>query len=594
MNKQMSNTPDSSDKSIQNKQQLSNARVYINKKDYSNAIQLLINLCAENPDLAEAFYLLGICYINEERYFDAASYLSQAIELLPDIAENHSMLALCYSNMGKQEVAIQQYQKALELDENNIAALSGLGHMYYRQGNLKMAKQLYCKAVEKKPSLPENQIKLALIYSEMGNMNTAVKHAKKAIHLSPKCANTIGIVGRVYLAGGEIKEAVKYFRKALDVDPANGVAYYDLVSLEKIRDKDNPLLKKMENNLKKGMPSFNRVAMHFALGKAYNDCKQWDKAIQNFDKGNRLILTSYDRKQEEKFVKGVKKIFTPAFFTKYKGIGNSSMLPVFVVGMPRSGSTLIDQVISSHSNVHSVGESKALSSVVLSLIEKNNYQEFPECMKTISSDFIQTIANQYIEIITEDSGEVARIVNKMLFNFYYLGLIAIMYPNAKIIHSMRNPLDTCLSIYFTNFVSNGTEDEWGSSLENIGFYYRQYHAVMKHWCEVLPIDILDIQYEDTVENFEEQARKIIDFCDLPWEPQCLEFYKSKRSVHTASVSQVRQPIYKSSVSRWPPYAKYLGPLVEQLGDIVKDDYEQLRELGCDFKVKKGLLSKLFK
>ena len=181
----------------------------------------------------------------------------------------------------------------------------------------------------------------------------------------------------------------------------------------------------------------------------------------------------------------------------------------------------------------------------------------------------------------------------MLFTYFYLGFVAVLFPKAKIIHSIRNPLDTSLSSYFTNFMSKGSDMEWTSSLENIGFSYAKYIEIMKHWKKVLPIPILDVHYEDMVENFEDNARKIIDFCDLGWQSECLEFYKAKRSVQTASVSQVRQPVYKSSVSRWLPYAKHLSPLVEELGEMVKDDYDQLKKSGCNFKIKKQGLLKWF-
>jgi len=570
------------------------ARRLIDKSDYQQAYAELITLIEGNPDLPEALYLLGICLINMSKYLDAVTYLARASEIQPENPEYYSMLGIALSSIGSTGLAKKNFKKSLAIDEGNISALLGLGDIYFKEKNYQLAKELYTKTVNLKPSFVAANMKLALALSNLDSYEEALVYAEKGLKREPKNASSIGILARIHLVGGHIDKAVEHYQKAVELDPTNGVVYNDLVSARKIRDKKDPIILQMIKALKSSMPSSDRQLIHFALGQAYNDSQQWDLAFENFQKGNVLVPTTYNQRIVSKFIKDIKKTIKSSTFEKFKDVGNYSGSPVFIVGMPRSGSTLIDQVLISHSQVFSVGESAALSTVIGELKNKSeNKLEYPFLVKDLTKNDLALLSGGYLDIIQEDSGNAKKIINKMLFHFLHLGLIALLFPNAKIIHSVRNPLDTCLSCFFTDFESNGTEKEWTSSLDNIGFFYRKYFEIMSYWKETLSIPILDIYYEDMVDDLEHNARKILDFCDLDWEQQCLEFYKSKRSVQTASVSQVRQPIYKSSVSRWPSYAKHLGPLVEQLGDIVKDDYEQLRELGCEFKVKKGLLGKLF-
>ena len=572
---------------------LDEARSLVNVKNYNKATRILNDLIENNPDLAEAFYLLGMCYKNEAKYLDAATMFTKAIHFAADIAEYYSMLAFSHANMGSLSLSEKNYGQALKIDEFNLSALTGLGRIYYDKGELELAKKLFSQAIEVEPSIVETLILLALIFSDLGDYQQALIYANNAVKQDVNNSNAMGIVGRVHLVGGNVTEAIKCFQKAIQLDHTNGMAYLDFVSNQKVKDKNNPIIKKMEKILSSSLSTINRQTIHFALGKSYNDCKEWDLAMNNFSKGNLLLPTSFDKKDISIFAKDIKKIFSPRLFDKLKNYGNRTISPIFIIGMPRSGSTLIDQVLSSHSDIDSVGESKKISD----LIDRDNEEKniFPYFMKKITEDTINRYATEYSKYLRDNSNGASLIVNKMLSNYFYLGFIAVLFPKAKIIHSMRHPLDSSISSFFTNFVSNGNDNEWRSSLKNIGFYYKQYNDLMIHWKKVLPIKILDVNYEDMVVNLEPKAREIIGFCGLEWESQCLDFYKSKRSVQTASVSQVRQPIYQSSLSRWPPYAKYLGPLVEELGDIVEGDYEQLRKSGCEFKVKKpSLIKHLFK
>jgi len=560
------------------------------KLKYQQAISQLEDIVETAPDVSEAWYLLGLCLIEQLRYVESVISLKKAVEIEPENTECYSMLGLAYNRVGSLTHATENYHRALELNELNFSALLGLGDIYYEKQKYISAKKYYSKAADAKSSSTEVQLKLARVLSDMGEYKSALFHVEKAIQQSPKNKETYGICGRIHLVGGNVKEAERLYKKAIDLDPASGIYYSEYVSVKKIRDVNSPVIKRMERALQSGISIHNRRCIHFALGQAYNDCCEWDKAFVNFSKGNLLISTSYNQKIKAKYTKNIMKTFSGSVFKKFRDLGNEDVAPVFIVGMPRSGSTLIDQVLSSHSNVYSVGESSAFPETDL-FIKNILGVEYPDYIGELSKDIISKTASHYLAATQVVQNKL--VIDKMLYNHIYLGVIAILFPKAKIIHSRRNPLDSCLSCFNVYFTSNGSDNEWSSSFDNIGFSYRLYTDLMKYWEEVLPLPILDVQYEDMVENFEDNTRKIIEFCDLEWEPQCLEFHKSKRSVQTASVSQVRQPIYSSSVSRWPQYAKYLGPLVEQLGDLVNDDFEKLRELGCEFNIKKQGLLKRF-
>lgn len=260
--------------------------------------------------------------------------------------------------------------------------------------------------------------------------------------------------------------------------------------------------------------------------------------------------------------------FTPEFFKERRTGGSGSRRPIFIVGMPRSGSTLTEQIISSHSKVYGAGEHRALAEIVHILSQsKDGDFSYPQDVAKIEPHAWTSPAQQYLSNIERECpAEAACFIDKTLSNFFNLGLIALLFPNTHIIHCRRNPMDTCLSCYFTPF-GDAKPLSFTCGLEELGFYYQQYHRLMAYWQQVLPIQILDVQYEKMIADQEAESRRIIDFLGLEWEDACLEFYKQKRDILTSSDAQIRKPIYKTSVDRWRPYEKHLAPLQEALGDL---------------------------
>jgi hypothetical protein len=311
------------------------------------------------------------------------------------------------------------------------------------------------------------------------------------------------------------------------------------------------------------------MSLHFALGKCYNDTKQYDLAMLHFLAGCGLKRkrTEYDPDNNDKICRNIWDFFSPETMEKLRGEGCSSNLPIFVLGMPRSGTTLTEQIIASHPLVHGAGELPDL--LALAATPRNDSTEgYPLSLKGITPYELKEMGEKYVLGLRTRNALALYITDKMPANFHCIGLIHLMLPNARIIHVKRNPVDTCLS-GFTNLFNKSQHHSY--DLTEMGRCYRNYATLMDHWRKVLPANAFyEVQYEDLVSDHEPQARALLDFCNLPWDPACLDFHRTKRNIRTASVTQVRQPIYTSSVDRWRKYEAHLGPLLEALGDLVPE------------------------
>jgi hypothetical protein len=302
------------------------------------------------------------------------------------------------------------------------------------------------------------------------------------------------------------------------------------------------------------------------MGKASSDLKQYDEAIEHLKQANALKRRTfdYDEAQRLAMFKNIEAKYTPELFAAKSGSGDTSWSPIFIVGMPRSGTTLLEQVLASHSKVFGAGELETFKEAINECVESQRIlPAYPLLVDFLSPEHILRIGQTYTTQARALAPEAPHIVDKMPLNFMFVGLIHLALPNARIIHMRRDPIDTCLSCFSHQF-GNGLE--WSYELGELGRYYRQYEALMAHWRRVLPQGaMLEVQYEELVADFEPQARRILEYCGLDWDERCLAFHKTQRPVRTASAAQVRQPIYGTSVSRWRPYRQMLQPLLEQLG-----------------------------
>jgi hypothetical protein len=319
----------------------------------------------------------------------------------------------------------------------------------------------------------------------------------------------------------------------------------------------------LENDLA-SLSGEQQIPLHFALGKAYADLGEHPRSFAYLLKGNALKRAGvrYDEAATLKRFERIQAAFTSELLREKAGAGDGSTAPVFVLGMPRSGTTLVEQILASHSKVFGAGELDAFGRAVASIATVNGVA-FPEFASTISAEGLRSLGESYVERLSRAPAAAGRIVDKMPSNFAFVGLIHLALPHARIIHTRRDPLDTCLSCFSILFTS---EHAHAYDLGELGRFYRGYASLMTHWRNVLPPGVmLEVQYEDVVDDLEGQARTIIAHCGLEWEDSCLAFHATQRPVETASARQVRQPIYRSSVGRWRSYAGLLQPLRRALG-----------------------------
>jgi tetratricopeptide (TPR) repeat protein len=413
----------------------------------------------------------------------------------------------------------------------------------------------------------------------IGQLGKAEDSYHRALEIDPKCTGALLGLGYLYATKSELAKTEEVYRKVIEFDSDNLSAHFMLANARKTQPGDKhlaALLTAEEAMRNSRVPMLNNqaVSLHFALGKCFDDLGEHDRAFPHFLEGCRLKRATfdYDAAQMTRYFDEIMRDFEPATFERLRGGGSDSHVPIFVLGMPRSGTTLIEQIIASHPEVHGAGELSDMSTIAQRNVAGT--RGFPGSILALDGPTLAKWGNDYVAGLRARASDTPHITDKMPGNFLFMGLINLMLPNAKIVHVRRDPVDTCLSCFTKLFIGAQKQTY---DLAELGRYYADYARLMDHWRKVLPAGaFLDVQYEDIVADQETQARRIIDFCDLEWNDACIDFHKHKRSVNTASMEQVRQPIYNSSVERWRQYEKYLGPLLDALGDLAPKRTEQER------------------
>ena len=527
-----------------------------------------------------------------------------ALSLQPHIADSYYNLATALDDCGVIDEAIENYQHAISLNPDMPVAFSNLGRLQREQGRLAEAEQSYRQALLLNPILASALLGLGYVYRDIGDYLSAVKyyrillendpeHAKarsllgdclakldmydeareqinKALQLEPDSAENHFNLATCLQALGRFDEATESHRRALTLKPDFSVAAYNLVMINSQSLSDEELANFDRLSGDEALDENTRINLHFALAKAYHDRRRYEHAFLQLKSGNNIKAAS-NPFDPEVFISQVDRVIathSTAFFEARWDFGIDSEMPVFIVGMPRSGSTLVEQIISSHPLAHGAGElndMRILSKKLPEILGSN--LEDPEILVQIPKKLCRSLAAEHLKKLGGLSEGAVRVCDKMLGNFLKLGLIYMMFPQARIIHCRRNPLDMGISCYFQNF-ARGLRFSY--DLEHLGIAYRGYRKLMDHWQSVLPMRMLDVSYEQLIAKQEDTSRKLIDFCGLDWDENCLDFHRQQRGVKTASFWQVRQPIYQSSVSRWQHYEKHLQPLIEALGDDLDD------------------------
>ncbi|OGT91547.1 MAG: hypothetical protein A2286_04790 [Gammaproteobacteria bacterium RIFOXYA12_FULL_61_12] len=521
-------------------------------------------------DMPELHNSLGVLYKENDEFSLAELEFREAIRLKPHFPHAQYNLAQLYLSQGDKGKALEQLQAAIRSDPVYTDAYLAMARIYKDMSIAEKAYPLYQELVTNNPGDWSVMMEYAVVLQQMGRIEESLGIARKAYDQAPgDNENACIAIGNALQLAGKHEEALIYFRKALEINP-NALSVYGAIASSRKFTGSEVEIAEIKRSLEcQNLDEKTRSALHFALGKVYNDCRLYDDAFRHYLEGNglRRQLAPYASEETEVHFTRLINFFNKDFFTDRSYSGLNSDLPIFILGMPRSGTSLTEQIISSHPQVFGAGELGDFARIRAHLTHlAGENASFPESILQLSSDILTAVTNRFLKNLRDLAPDAKHITDKMPHNFLNLGLIAYLLPNAKIIHCKRNPLDNCLSIFFQNFEA---EHPYKSDLHDLGLYYRQYHRLMAHWHEVLPSRIFDLQYEDLVENQEAVSRKLIEFCGLDWNDACLDFHKSERAVRTASQWQVRQPIYKTSTDQWRRYEKHIAPLIHTLCSLTE-------------------------
>ncbi len=527
-------------------------------REAESIYQRVLRVQPNNPD---ALQLLGLLADNVGKFDLAEKLMRQSLSYQPNQTGVWSNLGFVLWKLNKLEESEECCREALRLDPDSAIAHVNLGNALKDQGKAEEAIASYQKAIDLNSELGLNN--LGNLLKDLGRPMEAIAYYKRAIEARPDYITTHNNLGVALVEQGKIPDAIDSYQRALEIKPDYALAHRNLAFVKKYKNRDQQL-ETMEGLLENSMASDeDRMFLSFALGKAYEDLKLHEKSFCYMQEGNRLKrrMLDFDIGRICGLYEKVKTIFAKELFDEFSGSGIQDPTPIFILGMPRSGSTLFEQILASHPDVHGAGELDDLHMVVEILNCESTQSHYPNAVTNLPLGQFAVLGRNYLDRIRLHSSTTRFITDKMPRNFEYIGMIKLMLPSAKVIHCKRDPMDTCFSIYKKFFAGI---HPYAYDKQELGKYYLLYEELMAHWHDTLPGFIFEIQYEDLVADQETRTRRLLDFCGLDWRDSCLDFFKTERPVQTASAAQVRQPIYKTSVKAWKNYEPYLQPLIEVL------------------------------
>jgi tetratricopeptide (TPR) repeat protein len=484
----------------------------------------------------------------------------------PQHADANNILGAVLISRGKPGEAIKFLQVAVRRDPQNAMYLNNLGCAYLDVGLVEQAQAPLTRALEINPKLSKSSWLLGEFYRVAGKPELALPYHEKACGNEPQNADFQWALGKTYDMLGRKEEARAIFESLRQHPKIGSFAIYRLAVNDK-HDVPSPLLAEIQDRIAK-RPSAGRAlnALHNGAAKIYEQNGYYPKAFLHFKAANDADKVPFDLEHYRRWVDDIIENFTPETFARRKAMATASDVPVFVIGMPRSGTTLVEQIIARHPQAAGAGELDRIWKIGKGLRYYDAASQFLPAIDAKHEIEVTTLGEKYVELLKFLAPDAQRIVDKMPHNFELLGLIALLLPEARVVHLRRDPIDTCLSCYQTrlNEVHGYSRD-----LKTLGLYYREYSRLMAHWRRVLPLKYLDLDYETLTEDFESEARRLIDFLGLLWDPACLTFHEATAAVRTFSRNQVRNPIYRTSVGRWRRYEMELQPLITALGNLAR-------------------------
>jgi tetratricopeptide (TPR) repeat protein len=520
------------------------------------------------PDFPEARNNLGNALREQGQLHEAKACYAEALRLNPDLALTYSNLGQAVQEEGKSDDAIAWYQKGLLLEPNSARIHCNLASALEEQEKHEEAIAHHELALRLDPDYAEAHNGLGFVLHEQGHFEKARERYREAIRLKSDFAAAHCSLGTVSEELSEFETAQRCFREALRHDPSHAGAYAQIATMLRGKLPDGDLAAMRELLADPHLSEGKRSALHFGLAQVLDARGVYDEAAEHLSHANALCQADwqkrgkgYDPAEHTRFVDELIAAFTPEYFERVRDFGLQTERPVFIVGLPRSGTTLIEQILASHSQVFGAGELRHVRDTFEALPQALNREATPvACVPWLDRATCGQVAQRHLDRLRALNEPAPRITDKLPDNYLYLGLIAILFPRAKLIHCRRDLRDVAVSCWMTHF----RQIRWASAAEHIASRFHEYQRLMNHWRRVLPVPLLEVDYEETVADLEGVARRLVAWCGLEWEPGCLAFHQNRRPVRTASVTQVRQPIYKKSVARWKHYENALGALFAQL------------------------------
>jgi len=529
------------------------------------AFRQILKLAPGHPD---ANNNLGLSLEAQGRSEQAIEFFSKAVALAPDNPGFVFNFANALESLGKLEQARVYYEKAISLAPDYAEAFCNLGNVLQELGNRHEAVAAFEKAIALDDDFvrdyPQVYINLGNALQAIGQDEAAARAYQRAVDIRPDYAPAFNSLGNALLQQNRRPEAVKVLRQALTLNPGYTMAYRNLVDSTKYTEPDADVEAMLKLYTDPATRSDAKMDLAFALGKVYADLKDDARSFEFYATGNRLKRESldYDIERDRKFFAAIREVFNPDFIRRYSHIGQQDTAPIFILGMPRSGTSLVEQILASHSQVYGAGELDDMR-IATDRACAVMADRYPLALTQLGETGLAAIGSTYLARLHAYAPDAQRISDKMPHNFLYLGLIHLLFPRARIIHCRRNPMDNALSIYKVLF---NTGHSYAYDLAELGEYFRLYQELMEYWRQLLPGAFYDLSYETLVGDQEVQTRCLLEYCELPWEDACLEFHRNRRAVRTASLVQVRQPMHANSVGGWARFAEQLQPFIAALRD----------------------------
>ncbi len=539
---------------------------------HETAITLLRQATALQADAPAYRFTLGQTLSRSGDTTAAESELRHVVRLAPENPAGWNELGTLLKRDGRREEAIDCFRQALRIAPDFVAARFNLALTLFDEGRHAAAEAACRRALEQAPGDAGIVSALGAILHAQGRFDEATRHLEEAVRLAPNDAASHHNLGESLREQGRLDDAVEAYRRGLAVAPADTVIWHSLAMTRRFESPDDPEIAAMRS-LYDGtdVDDVGRRRLAFALAKAYDDCDREELAWPCYATANRLARAAcdYSIEHEAERIEAIIDCFDPAFFDERRdwGLADPRTTPVFIVGMPRSGTSLVEQILASHSRVDARGEIQDLRLALRETIGPVDDMAYLDALRRLDKTAVRRIARTYLERLRKQGGLAPYTTNKLPFNFLHIGVIRLLFPRAKVVHCRRHPVATCFSIFQHDFTNMGG---FAYDLRELGRYYRLYERLMAHWQDCLPGFVETIEYESLVADQEAWSRRLVGYCGLDWEPACLEFHRARRSVNTASFTQVRRPIYRRAIAHWRRYEAHLTPLLESLSEASGD------------------------